>query len=253
MSANLNSADAARCRFSQTQWTEIIDRAADPSSAAVDEALNRLCQGYWFPVYAFIRSQRVDSDRAKDLTQGFFIHFLERKLVRKVDREKGRFRTFLLACLRNYLTDEARREGAQKRGGKMVVVPIDEDDAEERYGALPATDPAPEVLFDKMWAASVIEQARQNLEHDYERRGRGKMFRAMQGCLNGSLLPSDYPQRAADLGMSKGTFETNLCRLREAFGVKVRAAVSETVNADEVADEIKYLMAAWAAHLNDIP
>jgi RNA polymerase sigma factor (sigma-70 family) len=251
-SENLQPDDGTHARFpSQTQWTMLIRPAADPSSPKAQEALNQLCRVYWFPVYAFIRSERIETHQAKDLTQGFFVHLLEGNLIQQASREKGRFRTFLLACLRNFMNDQWRHEQAIKRGGGAMVVSIDDTEAEEKYQQLPANQPAPDIAFDRTWAATVIEQAMQRLKQTYADRGRLDVFEATKGCLSGEVSPDTYPGLAAKLGMSKETFEVNLSRFRKAFGGLVRRVIAETVEPAEINGEIKYLLAAWSAWLNE--
>jgi RNA polymerase sigma-70 factor (ECF subfamily) len=249
---HLQSGDGTRARFpSQTQWTALIHPAADPASPAAQAALNQLCQSYWFPVYAFIRSERIDRHQAKDLTQGFFLHLLERNLIQQARRDKGRFRTFLLGCLRNFMKDEWRKDNARKRGGGAAVFSIDDADAEEKYQQLPMIQPVPETAFDRTWAATVIEQAMRNLKQTYADRGRLDVFEAMKGCLNGELLPDAYPELADKLEMSKETLEVNLSRFRKTFGGMVRNVIAGTVAPAEINEEIKYLMAAWSAYLHE--
>jgi RNA polymerase sigma factor (sigma-70 family) len=246
--------NGTHARFpSQTQWTALIQPAADHSSPEAQAALNQLCQNYWFPVYAFIRSERIDSHRAKDLTQGFFVHLLAGNLIRQANREKGRFRTFLLACLRHFLHDQWRQENAIKRGGNVTVLSLDDADAEAKYQQLPLVEPAPETAFDRTWAATVIEQAMRRLRQSYAEGGKAELFDAVQGCLSGALSPAAYPEVSARLGMTKETFEVNLSRFRKAFGGAVRSVIAETVDPAEINEEIKYLMAAWAAYLNAKP
>jgi hypothetical protein len=187
------------------------------------------------------------------LTQGFFVHLLEGNLIQQASREKGRFRTFLLACLRNFMRDQWRHEQAIKRGGGATVLSIDDTDAEEKYKQLPVSQPAPEIAFDRTWAATVIERAMGKLKQTYADRGRLDLFEAMKGCLSGELSPDSYPKLAAKLGMAKETFEVNLSRFRKAFGGMVRNVIAQTVDASEINEEIKYLMAAWSAYLNEKP
>jgi RNA polymerase sigma factor (sigma-70 family) len=246
--------EGTHARFpSQTQWTLLIQPAADLASPEARGALNLLCQTYWFPVYAFLRSERIDSHRAKDLTQGFFLHLLEDNLIRQAHREKGRFRTFLLACLRNYLKDEWRKEQALKRGGQAEILSIDDTEAEEKYQRLPVTEPASEATFDRTWAATVIERATERLRLDYARRGRSDVFEVMKGCLTGEVLPDSYAGLSAKLGMTRETFEVNLTRLRKAFGQAARHVVAESVAPSQINEEIKYLVAAWSAYLTAKP
>jgi|WetSurMetagenome_2_1015567.scaffolds.fasta_scaffold339480_1 RNA polymerase sigma factor (sigma-70 family) len=244
---DFQSGDGTHARFpSQTHWTTLIQPAADPSSPKAQEALNQLCQTYWFPIYAFIRSERIDSHHAKDLTQGFFIHLLEKNLIGQVARDEGRFRSFLLACLRNFMKDEWRKENAQKRGGGAAILSIDETDAEDKYHQLPALQPGPEIVFDRTWASTAIEQAMQRLKQTYADRERLAAYESLKDCLNGKLSPENYSEAARKLGMTKQTFEVNLSRFKDAFGKSVRSVIAETVAPADLEDEIRYLLSVWA-------
>jgi len=246
--------DGTHARFpSQTHWTTLIQPAADPSSPKAREALNQLCQTYWFPIYAFIRSERIESHHAKDLTQGFFVHLLEKNLIGQAARNQGRFRSFLLACLCNFMKDEWRRENTLKRGGSATILSIDEADAEDKYKQLPLLQPGPEIVFDRTWAATVIEQATKKLKQNYADRGRLDVFEAMKRCLTGELHPDSYAEHAAKLGISAGTFQTNLSRFKDGFGRAIRSVIAETVAPWEINEEIQYLLSAWSAYLNEKP
>jgi RNA polymerase sigma-70 factor (ECF subfamily) len=236
-------------RFQATQWTRIA-AASGSSSSEAKEALNQLCQTYWFPLYAFIRGKGLDSHKAQDLTQGFFLHLLESDLIKKADPRQGRFRSFLLTSLIHFLEDERRREQAKKRGGAVTIVSIDETEAEQKYGLLPAHEPATAKAFDGTWAATVIDQVHGKLRESYANRARLEVYESLKQCLTGALLPDSYTEVAAKLGMTRETFEVNLTRFRAAFGESIRAVIGQTVaDPDEIDDEIKYLMAAWAGHL----
>jgi RNA polymerase sigma-70 factor (ECF subfamily) len=252
--ANLPPGSGTRARFpSQTQWTALIQPAADASSPEAQAALNQLCQAYWFPVYAFLRSQRMDSHQAKDLTQGFFLHLLEGRLIQQASRAKGRFRTFLLECLQNFMKDQWRKGHALKRGGGAAVFSIAEADAEEQYRQLPSVPPASAAVYDRTWAATVIAEALGRLEHTYADRGKPGLFATLRECLTGKLTPDAYPEVASRLGMSAETFQVNLTRFKKAFAEAVREAIAATVAPPDINDEIQHLMAAWSAYLREQP
>src|SRR6266436_5721868 len=113
-----------QAQFQVTRWSLIL-QASDTALPQAQEALGKLCQTYWFPLYAFIRREGIDSHQAKDLTQGFFLHLLKSKLIKQAERERGRFRSFLLTCLQNFMEDERRRQKAAKRGGRATTISID--------------------------------------------------------------------------------------------------------------------------------
>jgi RNA polymerase sigma factor (sigma-70 family) len=244
---DLDSGGGTHARFpSQTHWT-LIAAVGDSSSPEAQAALNQLCQTYWFPIYAFIRREGNDSHKAKDLTQSFFVHLLRKNLIQKSDREKGRFRSFLCAALKNFLIDDIR---AEKRDRDSVPIP---DEAEAEYRHLPVHEPDPAKLFDRTWAGTVIKQATKRLKQAYADKGRLEAYEAMKDCLSGELAPDAYPELAAQLGMSKETLEVNLFRFKKAFGRLVRNVIAETVDPSEINQEIQYLMSAWSAYLSEKP
>jgi len=243
--------DGTHARFpSQTHWTLIVT-AGDSSSPEAKEALEHLCRIYWPPLYAFIRLQGNDRDHAKDLTQGFFFHLLKGNLIKQADRKKGRFRTFLLGCLKNFMADQRRYQVAGRRDVRMELFSIDDAEVEEKLRSLLKVEPPPVVAFDVKWAATVFEQALGQVKKDYAKRNRLNVFEVLKGCLSGELAPDSYPEHAAKLGMSNGTFQTNLSRFKDKRDRAVRDVIADTVAPSEINDEIKYLMAVWAAYLKE--
>ena len=229
-------------------------QAADASSPEAQAALNELCRTYWFPLYAFIRVKERDRHRAKDLTQAFFLHLLDHQIIRRVDRKNGRFRCFLLACLQNFLASEWRKAQAEKRGGGAAVFSLDEEEAEQRFGQLPAQEADPAAKFDRAWAVTVVEQVTATLKRDYSERGRLPLYETLSPCLSGELPADFYSVAPARLGMTPDALRVNLCRFREAFGRGVREEVSRIViSPEEVDAEIRHLMRAWAGHLLEAP
>jgi len=223
---------------------------AQTSSPAAQDALANLCRTYWYPLYAYIRRRGFSPHDAKDFTQGFFLHLVEHQLVNKAERGKGRFRSFLLTCLTNYLKDEWRREAARKRGGAVTIVSIDENEAEDRYLRLPACEPDLDRVFDRTWAATVIEAATEKLRQAYASRGRLEVYEALKRSLSGDLPPAFHVETAARLGMSRATLDINLSRFRGAFGECIRHVIAETVDDPaDIQDEIRHLMAAWAGNM----
>src|SRR5947209_11153639 len=175
-------------------------------------------------------SKGNDSHKAKDLTQLFFLHLLEKELIKKVDQHHGRFRNYVLAVLENLLHDEHRREKSVKAGGGIDFVSINENEAEEKYRQLPAHYPDPARAFDGTWAATAIEKVTNRLKQSYAPKGRVQVFEGLKGCLTGQLEPASYPEVASKLGMTKETFETNLSRFKTAFGKLVCSVIAETVD-----------------------
>jgi RNA polymerase sigma-70 factor (ECF subfamily) len=166
-------------QFASTRWSVVL-AAGDSSVPGAREALERLCGAYWFPLYAFVRRQGHSPHDAQDLTQGFFAWLIESKHLRVADAERGRFRSFLLGMLKNFLSDDRKRAHAQKRGGGRAPISLDAASAEERYDLEPATDLTPDLIFDRRWAWTVIEQTVARLRDEYVAAGRAELFDALR-------------------------------------------------------------------------
>lgn len=236
---------STHARFQHTRWT-IVMQVKDRRHA--QEALEQLCRMYWPPIYAFIRGQGQRPEEARDLTQGFFVHLLGRQLVKLAEREQGKFRTFLLGCLKHFLIDQDKFEKAAKRGGASIQFSIDAQEAEEHFGQLPAAE-TPEALFDRSWAAEVMAQAEEQLRKDYASRGMLDVFEAIKGCTRDQLTPEAYPALRVRLGLSKVAFDTSLHRFRKRFGEVVLSIIADTVEPAGIEAELRHLMGAWVEHL----
>jgi DNA-directed RNA polymerase specialized sigma24 family protein len=239
------SAEAPRDgRFHTTQWTLVFSAAASDSAART--ALGTLCGIYWYPLYAFIRRQGFAAPEAEDLTQGFFGKLIEKRYLAQVDRSRGRFRTFLLTSMKNFLANEHDRATAQKRGGGIVHVALSAMDAEERFAREPAGGLTPEQLFAKAAALSLLDTALRQLRAEYERRGSGKQFDWLVPLLTGDS--EDHHEKAAEaLGMSRGAVRVALHRMRERFRGNLRQITASLVTGpDQVDDELRFLLSAVA-------
>ena len=227
--------------FATTRWSVVLRaRGGDPEGR---QALSTLCQDYWHPIYAFIRRQGHGVEEARDLTQGYFLLVLEKGLLHDVRRTEGRFRSFLLASVRHFLSDARDRQRAAKRGGGRSPVPLDEAVAEENYLREPHTELTPEEIFERRWAFTVIERAVRRLHEDSERRGRLGQFERLQEFLTGAGTGT-YRKAASDLGMTEDAVKVAVHRLRHRYGEMLRKEVEETVaDPAQVDGEIRYLLA----------
>lgn len=214
------------------------------------EAFANLCKLYWYPLYAFIRHRGYSPEDAEDLVQGFFLHLVEHKTLRRVDRSKGKFRSFLLASLQNYLSDELDRAGCLKRGGKAEFVRLDVESAEDRYRLEPVDTLTPEKIFDARWAMALIGEALDRLNRQYVAQEKATTFQALRAFLdpiNTKNLPS-YEEVAAQLEVSVGALKTLIHRLRKQYTTLVREEISRTVSdSAEVDSEIHQLCEALVA------
>lgn len=227
-------------RFVTTQWSVVLD-AAQPG-AAQSAALEELCRAYWYPIYAHVRRSGHGVEDARDLTQEFFARLLERQDVARVRREKGRFRSFLLVALQHFLASEWRRANAQKRGGRLEFVSLDEVMAEKRYAAEPAQDCDAATLFDRRWALTLLEQVLAQMRREYEQAGKGEQFSQLKGLLSGDGVPP-YAELGARIGLSEGATKVAAHRLRQRYLALLSETIAQTVaNPAEVEDELRYLV-----------
>ncbi len=232
--------------FSTTQWTAVLGVShTDPERAAA--ALEELCRKYWYPVYAFLRRQGVGPHEAEDLTQSFYAFLLEYEALKKASRERGKFRTFLLTALTNYVRNEWDKAQAQKRGGGRRVLSLDEMAAEERYRHEPVDSLTPEKLFERRWALTLIEQVLARLKEEYFERGQTDVFKTLEPGLTGEVAPKLHASWAAALNLSEGAVRVALHRLRRRFGELLRNELGHTVaDPAEVDEELRHLFRAMA-------
>ena len=230
--------------FSTTNWSVVLEAGrTDVERAAV--AMERLCGKYWHPIYVFVRRRGSNHHKAEDLTQSFFAHLLEKETLKEVDRQKGKFRSFLLASLTNFLVNEWDRRQTLKRGGNRQIISMDEMSAEQLYSGEPVEIFSPEHLFDRRWAITIIEQVLTRLKNDYAASGKAEMFIKLEAGLTGEVTPGSYANWAAALDMNEGAVKVALHRLRRRFGELLRSEVAYTVaDPAEVAEEIRHLLAA---------
>jgi DNA-directed RNA polymerase specialized sigma24 family protein len=219
--------------------------AGGAASPEADEALARLCELYWFPVYAFIRRQGHDSDEAADLTQEFFARLIEKQFLREVRQERGRFRAFLVAAVRHFLSNERDRASAAKRGGGRPLLPLDVETAEGRYRREPADTVTPEVLFDRQWACVVLERVLDRLQGEMEAAGKAEQFARLKPVLTGEPAEGGYRAIGAALRMSEGAVKVAAHRLRRRYGELLRDEIAMLVaDPDAVDAELRHLAAA---------
>lgn len=229
--------------FTATHWSVVLAARQQDDGVVSKEALARLCSTYWRPLYAFIRRQGMSPHEAEDLTQEFFQRFLERDSLRNVSPAGGKFRSFLLACLKHFLAGQRERAHAQRRGGGCEVVSLDGASEESRYLVEPVDAISPDVVFERRWAFTVLEQVLNRLKEDYTQRHQGDLFECLQGFLPGGQGGASRAEVAAKQGMSAGTLDVAIHRLRQRFGAFVRAQVAQTVSSDEQVDEeIRHLI-----------
>jgi len=234
-------------RFTTTHWSLVLaaGKTANPSA---EVAMEKLCRSYWYPLYAFARRSGYGEEYAKDLTQGFFARLLQEKYLRQAQRERGRFRTFLLTAFKHFAADEWDRETALKRGGGREILSFDDETAEKRYHLEPVDEVTPDKLFDRRWAFATLEEAVRLLRKEYQDTGRGDLFDKLQAFLSGDLEDAGYSEAAAQLSMSENTLKSHVRRLRQRNREILREVIANTVaSPDQIDEELRDLSAALAA------
>jgi RNA polymerase sigma factor (sigma-70 family) len=230
--------------FAATRWTLVL-QAGHKSAPNSTRALAELCSTYWHPLYAYARRRGHNPDDARDLTQSFFTMLLEKGTLGLADPARGRFRTFLLSAMQNFLAGEWRKQQAQKRGGAMEILSLDFESAEESYAREPSHNLNPEAVFERRWALSLVERAVTDLREQYAAAGNAKLFDALKPYLVGDQQTVPYAELAEQFGRSQGTLRTAVSRLRSRWGGRIRDLVAETVKDEsEVHDELRKLIAS---------
>jgi DNA-directed RNA polymerase specialized sigma24 family protein len=239
------SFDNSNVAFQITRWSMVL-AAHEADSPASQEALSQLCETYWYPVYAFIRRRGHEPEPAKDLTQEFFSRLIAKKYLRVADRERGRFRTFLLACVDHFLSNERKKERALKRGGHCTFLPIEQASAEEWYQAEPVDEMSPDKLLDRRWALTLMRLSFEKLRQEYVSSGKAALFELLQGCLSGANEPpATFAEIGTQLGLSEAAARQAAFRMRSRFGEVLREGVAQTVAGPvELDAELRHLRAA---------
>jgi RNA polymerase sigma factor (sigma-70 family) len=249
MKPEFDPSGGAGAQFHTTRWT-LVMVSAQSQAADGKAALSELCRIYWYPLYSFVRRRGYSPHDAQDLTQGFFLHLLEHRALTQVDRLKGKFRSFLLASLQNYLSNEAQRARSLKRGKEYEFVSLDWSTAQERYRLEPADYLTAEKIFDARWAMTLLSNVMLELERAYATEGKAATFHALEIFLRfGDSRPSpSYEQLSETLGVSVAGVKTLVHRLRKRYSALLRAEVARTVsNPEEIDNEIHALCDALIA------
>jgi DNA-directed RNA polymerase specialized sigma24 family protein len=238
--------------FRTTHWSLILSAAgSNADDQKTREALAELCRTYWRPVFVFVSRQGYPVEEAQDLTQGFFAMILESNWFRRADEHRGRFRSFLLKSLQNFLSHAEERTRAVKRGGRMTFVSWDEWMAEvPSQLSVPAETLQyilPEQFFDLRWAATVVEHALQRLREECEGKGRLRLFETLSAHLAPGSCEVTYANLAAALGIAETMVKKQLYNLRKRYRWFLRDEVAHTVeNLADIDDEIRHLCAVLA-------
>lgn len=227
--------------FATTHWSVVL-RAGHQSSPDSQDALEQLCRAYWYPLYAYVRRIGHSPEDSEDLTQEFFSRLLEKNALAQAARERGRFRSFLLTSLKNFLTNEYRRGARLKRGGGQLMVSLDRTGAEDRYLAEPTDAATPETLYEQRWALTLLENALARLRAEYAANGRGPLFDLLKDCAWGERNATPYADLATQLDLTEEAVKKAVQRLRQRYRENLRAEIAQTVSTvAEVEEELQHL------------
>ena len=234
--------DLAQGGFNTTHWSIVLACSGKNDANQAQEALAKLFQTYWYPLYAYTRRRGYGEQDAEDLVQAFCLHLQEKHALAKADPERGKFRTFLLSSLQNFLANEKARAHAQKRGGGREMIFLDAEDARSRYRLEPAHELTPEAIFEMRWAHAVLEETLAGLRVDFIARGKERLFDGLASFLTFDEPGDSYQQAATRLGLPLSAIKTTVHRLRQDYRTKLREEIARTVSApDEIEDELRYL------------
>jgi RNA polymerase sigma-70 factor (ECF subfamily) len=233
--------------FVTTHWSLVLAAGRTDTTRAQD-ALAKLCQTYWYPLYAYVRRRGFSPHDAEDLTQGFFAQLLHGNHLEKAQRERGRFRGFLLASLNHFISDEWDRMRAKKRGGGQAPISLNAEAAESRYRLEPPDTLTAERTYERRWALTLLDTVLQALEREHELAGKRAPFDELRFCLTGERSKLPYAELAVRLGMSEAAVKVAVYRLRQRYRELLRAEIANTVSSpEEVEDELQHLFAVLAS------
>jgi RNA polymerase sigma factor (sigma-70 family) len=215
-------------------------------SPEAGQALAALCENYWFPLYAFVRRAGRSAEDAQDLTQEFFVRLLAKNYLADADRDRGRFRSFLLGAMKHLLANERRRQGTQKRGGGLPTISLDFRSGEDRYRRIePADSLTPERLYERRWALTLLDLVLERLREEFRAAGKSDLFDTLKPLLAAGPAKTSYRDVAEGLAMSEGAVKVAVHRLRRRYRKLLREEIARTlVGPEAVEDELRELLAA---------
>jgi DNA-directed RNA polymerase specialized sigma24 family protein len=236
---------ANAAQFANTHWSVVLSAADKQNPTRALASLEKLCRVYWHPLYFYARREGESPHDAQDLTQEFFARLLEKDLLDSVDRSKGRFRSFLLAAFRHFLSNARDKARAQKRGGGQIPIPIDARNAETHYSVEPVEQMTAEKIFERRWAIALLEQTTIRLRQEYERDGKIELFEQFKHTLTEPRGIIAYAALGLTLNMSEGAVKVAVHRLRLRYRAVLRAEVADTLSDPaDVEDEVRQIFRA---------
>jgi RNA polymerase sigma factor (sigma-70 family) len=222
--------------FATTHWTVVL-AAGQSHTPQSDSALEQLCRGYWFPLYAYVRRRGHAKADAEDLTQTFFARLLAKNFLENLDSEKGKFRAFLLAALKHFLANEWDKVRAQKRGGGQALLSLDWQTADTKFQVAATGEPRPDQAFDREWALALLARVIERLQSECEAEGRAKLFAQLKNFLMAGQGESAQAEVARALGMEEGAVRVAIHRLRKRYRALLRDEISQTLADPAMVDE----------------
>jgi len=231
--------------FATTHWTVVL-AAGQRQSAAADRALEELCRGYWFPLYAYVRRRGYSKEDAEDLTQAFFARFLEKNYLAGLDAERGRFRAFLLAALKHFLINDWKKSQRVKRGGGEKLLSLDWQSADTQFQVASAAEPSPDKAFDREWALALLGKVIARLQSECEAEGRGSQFAELKIFLTAGKGAMPHAEAAARLDLDEAAVRVLVHRLRKRYRELLRAEIANTLSDPaQVTEELRALFGAF--------
>ena len=232
--------------FTTTHWSVVLE--AQGESPAAREALEKLCRTYWRPIFAFLRRQGIPPEEAEDITQGFFAELLERRSLEAVRKEKGRLRSFLLGGLKYFLANEGRRAMAIKRGKGQRLVPLEGLRADEGVEMEPSDPVTAEMIYERRWALTVLENVLSRLKDDYSAAGHAALFDSLKELLPDEPGSPSQAEIATRLGMTENAIRQAFYRFRQRYQAILREEIANTVaTPGDIEDELRHLITVLEA------
>jgi RNA polymerase sigma factor (sigma-70 family) len=232
--------------FATTQWSMVI-RAGQSQDGDAQSALAKLCERYWLPIHAYIRRRVTNLEEARDLTQAFFAHLLDKNTIGQADPERGRFRSFLLTAIKHFLTNEHEHRQAQKRGGSLRRLSLDFETGESRLNLEPIHAETPERIFERQWVLTLLNSVMERLQSEFSQSGKSRQFELLQGAITaGEKL--DYSSIGQELVLTEEAVRQMASRLRKRYRELLREEVANTVDdPNEIDAEIRGLFASLSS------
>ncbi len=233
--------------FATTHWTVVL-AAGKRHTTQSDAALEELCRTYWFPLYAYVRRRGHTKEDAEDLVQAFFARFLAKNYLAGLNEERGRFRAFLLAALKNFLVNEWKHASRKKRGGGATALSLDWSAADTQFQVASTTEPSPDKAFDREWAIALLGKVVERLQSECEAEGRAKQFAELKVFLTAGKGALSHADAAKKLGLDEPAVRVIVHRLRKRYRELLRAEIANTLSdPSQVDEEMRALFGAFSS------